>query len=682
MWALELLAWSPDYFDDAVRVLAQLAAIDPGGEWSNRPDKSLSEILSCWHPCTSAPLDQRLRAIEALPRYQPDIWRKILFDLVPEGHGFQTEHTGPRFHDWKVETPVPHADMVRVATKAIDMLLNGLGDDASHYISLIEKLGYVSEEHRKTLAEKITSLSDRLTDDEARSALFHALRKFIARHREYSDAEWALPAFQLHVLEAAARSIQPLDLVQKNKWLFENSWVELGDLSRREDFDAYNIAVNERRAAAVGEILRRDGLSAVEKLAAGTQCPHLVGYALAEEANDQDNTLLAWLSDEDPSRSSVALGYFAQRLRVQDPSRLDDLLSATDDALVQARLLRSTRDPAAAWARLAAMNDAVASHYWREFEYYGLGGDFQHALTAARSLITAGRHAAALDLIVLYERRNDTSEAAEVAALALEGLVTDGLNDPSLGRLQIYGFRQIFSLLSRHREAIGTQRVVHLEFQLLPALGFDAEAPTLHASVAEDSAFFAELVAYAFRADHETDDVNQVDEGALEQRRVMARRAYEVLHTWRRCPGVGVDGTLDALALQVWVATARTHLETKDRLASGERQIGSVLAFAPADPDGTYPPVAVRELLESLQSNRVDDGLESSIYNKRGFTSRGMTDGGAQEWKLAEKYRISAGQSTSWPRTRKLFAKLAESYERDARREDEEAELRRRGLHE
>ena len=57
LWALEVLAWSPDYFDDAVDMLGRLAAIDPGGEWSNRPIVSLAEILSCWRPNTSADVD-------------------------------------------------------------------------------------------------------------------------------------------------------------------------------------------------------------------------------------------------------------------------------------------------------------------------------------------------------------------------------------------------------------------------------------------------------------------------------------------------------------------------------------------------------------------------------------------------------------------------------------------------
>lgn len=41
LWALEGLAWSPDYLPRASLILADLAAIDPGGNWGNRPKNSL-----------------------------------------------------------------------------------------------------------------------------------------------------------------------------------------------------------------------------------------------------------------------------------------------------------------------------------------------------------------------------------------------------------------------------------------------------------------------------------------------------------------------------------------------------------------------------------------------------------------------------------------------------------------
>ena len=126
----------------------------------------------------------------------------------------------------------------------------------------------------------------------------------------------------------------------------------------------------------------------------------------------------------------------------------------------------------------------------------------------------------------------------------------------------------------------------------------------------------------------------------------LATRAYEVLHTWRRCPGVGPDGWLDSDALVGWVLAAREQLRADDRLGSGDEQIGRILAFAPQDDDGMCPARAVRDLLEEIRSRRLESGLGIGILNRRGTTIRDSLEGGDQEWKLAESYRKQAESAT------------------------------------
>jgi hypothetical protein len=108
--------------------------------------------------------------------------------------------------------------------------------------------------------------------------------------------------------------------------------------------------------------------------------------------------------------------------------------------------------------------------------------------------------------------------------------------------------------------------------------------------------------------------------------------------------------------------------------------IGQALAYAPADAEGLFPPRVVRDLLEDLRADHIERGLEIGIVNRRGMTWRGMTDGGVQEWELAANYRRDALAASEWPRTKKILNGLAEHYEHDARREDDEAERLRRGL--
>jgi hypothetical protein len=377
----------------------------------------------------------------------------------------------------------------------------------------------------------------------------------------------------------------------------------------------------------------------------------------------------------------MAYGYVAARLRTEGPASVDAFLAMTnDDPTAQAVVLKAAGDPVDAWQRLAALSGETTEQYWKRFSYFGLGRGFDRALDAVRGLLGAGRRAAALDMTVLYSRTNDTAEAAGLVADALEGLLASGMDDPELGRLSSHDYERLFALLGRHRADVGEQRVVNLEWQLFPALGYRANVPALHGALSDQPAFFAELVRYLYKPDGGDGTGSDELPADPEQRREFASRAFSVLRSWRRCPTTGADGKANPAALLAWVEQARAAVAQDDRLGPGDSEIGQVLAWAAPDDDGMSPPRAVRDLLEEVRSDRLDNGLEMGIYNRRGVTSRGVFEGGKKEGGLAAGYRDAADAAVGWPRTAKLLRRLADSYERDAEQIEGEAEGLRRGV--
>jgi hypothetical protein len=71
LWALETMAWSEVYLSEAVRLLARLAELDPGGKLGNRPARSLEQVFRPWMPQTSATLEQRLAVLRSMLRRYP-----------------------------------------------------------------------------------------------------------------------------------------------------------------------------------------------------------------------------------------------------------------------------------------------------------------------------------------------------------------------------------------------------------------------------------------------------------------------------------------------------------------------------------------------------------------------------------------------------------------------------------
>src|SRR5262249_39662182 len=157
----------------------------------------------------------------------------------------------------------------------------------------------------------------------------------------------------------------------------------------------------------------------------------------------------------------------------------------------------------------------------------------------------------------MYAEQVDTPEVAVEAATACEGFTQSAEKDRRLSgsKLQI-----VVELLERHRDTLGAHRVTEIELSLVPLLRYDARTPTIHALLAEDPAFFAELVETAFRAEGSDKTVDDPDQIAR------IRAISQVLRRWRRCPGTGPDGTIDAKALAAWVEKARRRLSASGRL--------------------------------------------------------------------------------------------------------------------
>ena len=240
----------------------------------------------------------------------------------------------------------------------------------------------------------------------------------------------------------------------------------------------------------------------------------------------------------------------------------------------------------------------------------------------------------------------------------------------------------LFKALDKHRDHIGTSRVAILEWHYHTLLHHYPEfsAPNLYRELACDPELFSQLVGWAFKPATAAPDETPPPTQAHQK---MALSAYRLLRSWpasQFAPALDDDGALDADSLQAWIDSARALLAASDRSAIGDKMIGAALAASPKDPNGEWPGLAVRDLLERLQSDSIEGGFGMAVRNQRGATCRSLTAGGEQERRLAESRKKQSREFQEWPRTAAIFNKLALGYEHEAGFHDREAETIRRGL--
>jgi hypothetical protein len=510
-----------------------------------------------------------------------------------------------------------------------------------------------------------------MLSEQQRQELWKALDELAKQHRGSPDGKWVMSAGDIEEVERLAAKFLPSDAATRVEYLFNSHFPDLG-VPRTQDFEGYEAKIAEARVTAVREIERTTGINGLERLRDAVKEPFFVGWAIAAAAIDLSPSALAVdLESSNAGQVNFGIGYAVKRFADGSLAWTKSILpELAGHPAAQARVLRVSTTFPDVWELASSLGPEVEATYWREFVSVGLGTDFRFINELARKLLAHGRPSAAVDLLALYADRTEPRADAGLIADALETFIAT----PITNDIQIAPYH-LQSLLDSLRSAnFDEERLALLEWKLLPGLGYGAPAPTLERRLAADPEFFVFILSIAFkRAD-----------GAEEERPApeAARNAFHVLQEWRIVPGSTTrGGEVDAATLNQWIERAMALLAAADRVDIGAQYIGHVFAHAKTDEDGTWPTLPVRNAIERLGNDHVQRGFRNQIFNSRGVTSRGLTDGGQQERDLAAKFRRWEELIRDrWPRTAAVLRSLADDYEAQGRWEDEEAERVRQGI--
>jgi hypothetical protein len=506
---------------------------------------------------------------------------------------------------------------------------------------------------------------------ELRDSIWQALDELARHHRGFEDAPWVLTKADLDIIEETAKAFRPEDPIAKYRYLFDEHTPDIGQ--RRIDRAAeYIDAVREERATAAREVLEAQGLAGIQRLAAAAKQPFAVGWSLGDSGERLDeDAVLADVDNDDNQRANFADGFVWQRVESEGLPWIDAVMpTLAGRPLAEARVLRAWRDLNRAWRRAEELGPDVEGAYWKEFVPMGLGTEFALVNETARHILRHHRPGTATDLLSLYADNVKHPVDADLVTDVLETLVEAPADEQR--RVSPYELQRLLELLRASN--VNQDRVEILEWRLLPALGYGVPAPSLERRLARDPAFFVDLLSMCFkRADGARDRDVSTD---------VVHNAYRLLQEWKIVPGsTEGNGEVDETRLKVWIEQTRDLLAKADRIEIGEIYVGHVLAHAKEDADGTWPTLPVRNIIDALASPTIEQGFGTEIHNKRGVTARGLSEGGKQEYELADRfYRWAALIADQWPRTAAVLRAAVADYRVRGRVEDEEAERFKKGL--
>ena len=679
LWALESLAWLPELIKDVTEVLLVLSEKDPGGKLANRPFNSLMNIFLPWYPHTTASTDQRLSIIDVLSKGGYLKMWDLLMTLLPKTRGVTsgTHQLKWRGYDIIVQKGVTYAEIWKTTEFACEKLKETFDGDDLKLAKLVNEIAPVPYAIRCKTIAWIKEVAETKTNQypETRKAIRESLwfQKRLKPNNGHrlSDSEIA-------DLQIAYEALAPTDIIEKNKWLFDElSPRFLEDCDNNDPIKSIK-ALADIRGKAVKEWLDKLTLEEVVNVRKLVAEPSEFGKTLgfSDSAEGLNTFVFPLLSDKEDQKFVNGYiqgleGKIGEEKLLELLDRLYNKISEEEAVLFLHYMWASE----SLFKYLDSKSENIQKGYWIKYNAHLFGPYNETILYVLEKLKSVGR---ALDAI------NGTWHyAKELPTGVIQDMLLESMKCPLEinGRIDLLAFESYMEELHQRTDA-DEEKLFQLEWVFLPLLRNQASKSIfrlLFERLQKDPELFVELLTFLYRPENE--DENEVledeSEESVEVRKNNAFRAFYLLREWDTIPGVDKEGNIDKETLREWVSQAVQLAKEKDREKFVYSHLGELFAKYPERKnDPHWPPIGLFELMEELDSDKLFQNYSIGLYNKRGFTTRGGYDGGDIERYNADYFEDLKNQCLPlYPHVAKVFEDLATQYKQMAKEMDDQATI-------
>ena len=674
LWAMEVLAWSPERLHRVSEMLAKLSAEPVPGNWGNTPARSLQSLFRAWWPQTMASSERRLAVLDRLIRDHNDSAWSLMISMLPSGSQWASANAAPV---WR-EDDAGKADLrgsidLRYLSEVGARVIAQAEERPERIATLVASLDSFDGSYRDSVVRLVESAAD-FTDD-GLVAVRDSLCKYLGWHNSYnvdgdrksrSAAERLRPMFD---------RLAPTDPVKACLWLFASDWITLPD-GREQDYERHRDTLAQERGRALGSVFASLGWLGITRLAAEAAAPGLVGLEIGRSALGpkeiagwliQRQRTIGW-TNVDLVLRGLLTGMSDERRATTLELTISQLLAQGLASLVPDLLISAPFAPES-WKLLKSRDDDSQDRYWGTVVPGFCRLDRANTGIAVEQLTRRGRARTAFALVIYQPENVDAVVLKGVLEAIRSGAEPDGPLPDGWHIGKAISAIQAASAIPRRDLAM-------LEFAFYRALEHTEHGvKNLHSELMTDPALFMECICLVYKPRNgEPEPVNDSLKAAGEL-------AWHILHCGRGLPGKRADGSIDGEELKRWVLEVRRLATASDRSAVTDVTIGGWLSDCEPEGDGAWPPAFIAEVLDDEQHEDVRRGFYTGVLNNRGVTSRSMEEGGAQERALAARFRErAAAVAIRYPRVAQTLNAVAKHYEHDARREDDEAKLRSEGL--
>jgi len=681
LWALENLAWLPEYLRDVSLILLKLSRLDPGGSLSNRPLNSVSEIFKPWRYQTLASYDERMEILKYATEQEKESGWSLLIRMLPDHHSIAhpTHKMRWRMFDKNTNLEYTYQEIRDTHSAVIEMLINLFDYDENKFSQLIDETTNLKPSDRNRVLDWADEVC--LKVEQKRYTTWATIRKILNHHRSHPETDWALPESELARLETLYYKLQPTDIIDKYIWLFNDHWPAFPEGFKYKDnefekrHEEQQRRVDEARQDAATNFIKELGLGKTLELRKKVKEFWLLGDALARIITSSVDilTVSECLKDE-KNKIGFAQSFIYRKSIIKGFEWIKFLFKELEENKFSNKALSNVLIPLnqnqQLWNFVSSLDEEIQNAYWQNINphFYHIS-DVEKAF-GIEVLLKHKRFFSAIDIASHFTGVIPTNLLSEM----LKKAGTEKANETP--GFKGYEIERIFEELDK-RTDIEKSTLIHLEWLYLPILDSyrtRRNPKNLEQELAKNPEFFIDALKWIYipkdkaKLEEERKDIS---DDAIQN---LAKQSYHLLHSWKKIPGMKDDYSIDETELREWIAKVRELAKEVSRLDVADMEIGKILAQYPENiPE--WPQEILFQIIEEINSDSLNRNYSSELFNKRGSSTRGPFDGGDIEREKAAYFgKLSNDFQNKYPNVAEIFKHLEQGYLTDAKRMDEQAE--------
>ena len=676
LWALEGLAWFPEYLQNVSLIFLQLSRLDPGGRLLNRPLNCISEIFKPWYYQTLASYDERMEILKFVTEKEKESGWELLIKMLPEFHGNAqpTYKMRWRMFSKNVNLTYTYQEIWNTHTCVVKLLLDLFDNNENKFSQLIDKIGDLSPDDRKIVLDWADTIYPNVEQREFTA--WKLIREILYRHRSHPEANWVLPESELVRLEDLYNKLQPTDIINKYIWIFNDSYPAFTEgFNELKEYDQRLKKIDDTRYQAALVFLSELGLKRTLELRKQVKMPWALGDTLAKIIVNQEDVLIACeCLNDDTTHLQFIQGFILRKSIINGFEWIKTLITNLKNKNFSSKAISTILIPIGGnkqfWKFLSSLEIDIQNEYWQNIPPGCYNLPIDEKVMVVEMMLKYKRFFSGITICFYIADAIPTNLLTELLKKAMTEYASEPLH------FEGYEIEAIFETLDK-RTDLEKSIMTYLEWLYLPLLssyGTSRKPKHLEEELSKNPEFFIDVLKLIYvpqdKVKSEEEKKNVSDE--VIQDRV--KRAYSLLQSWKKIPGMKEDNSIDEVELKEWIKNVRTLAKDVSRLDVADAHIGQILAQYPEN-ISQWPQEKIFQIIEEINTDRLKRNYSISLFNKRGLSSRSPFDGGIIEREKADYFgKLSNDFKNKYPNVAEIFKHLEQTYLADAKQMDEDAE--------